>query len=580
VLDKLPYRHLVAVDFEFENGGRDGNRPRPVCMVAKELRTGQCWRIWRGEFGTAPPFPTGPDALFIAFYASAELGCFKVLAWPAPARILDLHVEFRWLVNGTRPPLGVSLVGALGYFGLDTISGHEKNTMRDLILGGGPWSSEQRRSILEYCASDVLALERLLPAMLPTIDLPRALLRGRYMAASAVMEFHGVPVDVKTLERLRQHWEDIKDRLIAAIDSNYHVFEGRTFKTDLFEAFLDRSGVPWVRLPSGALDLKDATFRQMAKTHPIIAPLHELRHALSELRLNAISVGEDHRARTVLWAFASKTSRNQPSNSKYIFGPSVWIRGLMQPEPGHALVYFDYANQEFGIAAKLSGDKKMMAAYTSGDPYLAFGKQSGMLPPEATKASHANERQLLKQCVLGVLFGMEARTLAGRMNQPEIVARQLLRLHHDTYRDFWIFVEAAIDVAMLGMPLRTVFGWQVWAGDDPNPRSLMNFPMQGNGAEMLRLACCLATERGLEVVAPVHDAAMVHTPLDRLDQDIASMRTAMAEASRAVLDGFDIRVDAHVVKYPDRFQDDRGRVMWGRVMQLLDQCQIAAAGVA
>src|SRR5262249_59241758 len=40
------------------------------------------------------------------------------------------------------------------------------------------------------------------------------------------------------------------------------------------------------------------------------------------------------------------------------------------------------------------------------------------------------------------------------------------------------------------------FGWKVHVGPKANARSLANFPMQGNGAEMLRLACCLATERG------------------------------------------------------------------------------------
>src|SRR5205807_936508 len=103
VLDTLPYRHVVVADFEFVSGDHAGDRPRPVCLTAKELRSGQCWRIWRGEFGTSAPFPTGPDTLFVAFYASAELGCFRVLGWPPPARILDLHVEFRCRVNGTRP---------------------------------------------------------------------------------------------------------------------------------------------------------------------------------------------------------------------------------------------------------------------------------------------------------------------------------------------------------------------------------------------------------------------------------------------------------------------------------------------
>ena len=64
--------------------------------------------------------------------------------------------------------------------------------------------------------------------------------------------------------------------------------------------------------------------------------------------------------------------------------------------------------------------------------------------------------------------------------------------------------------------------------------------MQANGAEMLRLACCLATERGIEVCAPVHDAVLICAPLERLDADVARMQDAMREASRIVLDGFEL----------------------------------------
>ena len=50
--------------------------------------------------------------------------------------------------------------------------------------------------------------------MLPQIDLPRALLRGRYMAAAAAMEHTGTPIDVATLARLREGWIGIQDDLI------------------------------------------------------------------------------------------------------------------------------------------------------------------------------------------------------------------------------------------------------------------------------------------------------------------------------------------------------------------------------
>jgi DNA polymerase-1 len=588
VFESLPYRYLVAADFEFDFGGhasfedasRSGERPRPTCMVAKELRSGQTWRLWRGKFESTPPFPIGPDALFVAYYASAELGCFRALGWPMPANILDLFTEFRDRTNGLTTPAGSGLVGALTYFGLDSVGAIEKDEMRARILRGA--CSERDEEILNYCAGDTEALEGLLLAMLPPrsnrgIDLPRALLRGRYMAAAAVMEWNGAPIDTTTLELLRKRWTDIQDDLIAAIDMDYGVYEGRTFKRDRFESFLIGHDIPWPLREDGELDLSRDTFRQMAKSHAVIAPLHELRHALSEMRLNDLAVGHDGRNRTILSAFRAKTSRNQPSNTKFIFGPSVWLRGLIKPPPGHAVAYVDWSNQEVGIAAKLSGDERMIAAYLTGDPYIAFGEQCGKLPQGATKASHPDTRQLLKGCVLGVLFGMEAKTLALNIGQSEIVARDLLRLHRETYRKFWQWSDAAVDFAMLTGSLHTMFGWHVHVGENPNPRSLRNFPMQANAAEMMRIAACLATERGVEVCAPVHDAFLICASIDRIESDVAVMRAAMVEASRAVLDGFEIRTDVHIVRYPDRYMDPRGEVMWDRVMGLIAKRQQVVA---
>lgn len=565
---------IVVADFEFEFGGVDGNLPRPVCMVAKEIYSGREWRVWRGEFSSTPPFPTGPDALFVAFVASAELGCFRALGWPMPARVLDLYVEFRDRTNGLSGDRG--LIDALHYFGLDAMGAIHKKQMVELILTGGPWTDQQRAEIIEYCAGDVDALERLLPVMLPTIDLPRALLRGRYMAAAATMEATGVPIDTPTLDLLRTHWRDIQNRLIADIDADYRVYDGRTFKESRFEAFLARHGIPWDRLPSGHLCLDKDTFREMARSYPIVSPLRELRHALSEMRLNDLTVGDDGRNRTPLWAFGTKTGRNAPGNTRSIFGPSVWLRGLIKPAPGHAVAYIDWASQEVAIAAALSGDENMMADFAAGDPYIEFGKRAGILPPDATKATHREARDMIKTCVLGVLFGMTERTLAYRIGKPEIVARELLSAHRERYRKFWKMADDAIACAMLGRPLNTVFGWHVHPGCDPNPRSMMNFPMQTNGAEMMRLAACLATERGIEVCAPVHDAFLVGAPISRIDADVAQMRAAMGEAARAVLNGFPIPTDVKIVRFPDRYMDKRGLVMWQRVTRLLWRCRATA----
>ena len=362
---------------------------------------------------------------------------------------LGFVVEFRARTNGLGTPAGNGLVGALIYFGLDTIGAQTKDAMRDLVLRGGPWSETERADILQYCASDVDALERLLPAMLPHIDLPRALLRGRYMAAAAAIEHNGIPIDVSTLTVLRAHWTDIQDALISDIDADYGVFDGRTFRTNRFEAFLARRDIPWPRLESGSLDLDRDTFRQMAKSYPIISPLRELRHALSEMRLNDLAVGHDGRNRTLLSVFSSKTGRNQPSNSKYIFGPSAWLRGLIKPSPGHAVAYIDWSNQELELPPSYPATKRCWKPTNPAIPISPSGNSAGN-SQEATKSSHADARQLFKQCVLGIQYGMEAKTLAFRIGQPEIVARELLRAHRETYKVFWKWSDAAVDYAMLG----------------------------------------------------------------------------------------------------------------------------------
>jgi len=562
------FREVVLVDFEFET---ITDHPDPVCLGMHEVHSGRTIRLMRDQFDPVPPYGTGSDTLFVAYFASAEIDCHRALGWPIPTRILDLFTEFRDRFNGVSTVGGNSLLGALAQFGFDGIDAAAKDEIRKAI-GDGTWRGKYTpEEILDYCETDVTALKRLLPAMLPGIDIPHALLRGRYMAAVSAMQRNGVPIDVEMLAKLREHWKAIQEDLIAAIDVNYGVYEGRTFKMERFVRWLTTNSIPWPRLESGRLDLDDKTFRQMAKAHPAVSPLRELRSSLADLRLEDLGVGSDGRNRAMLSPFRARTGRNQPSNTKYIFGPSVWIRGLIKPPPGHGLAYIDWSAQEIGIAAKLSGDENMMKAYVTGDPHLAFAKQAGAVPPDATKDSHEDVRDQYKQCNLGVIFGLGAEGLAARIDQPTYVARELLVQHRATYRQFWKWSDAAVDHAMLYGRIWTVFGWHVRTGPDTNPRMLRNFLMQSNGAEMLRLACCLATERGIKVCAPVHDAILICAPLERLEQDIATARAAMAEASRAVLSGFGLGTEVKRVHYPDRYMDKRGIKMWQTVCGLIEK---------
>jgi len=563
---------IYLVDFEFHPaGGREGNPPSPVCMVVREWPSGHTERYWQTELRqmTASPFPTCETALCVAYYASAEMDCFQALGWPHPVNVLDLFTEFRCLTNGGQVSHGNGLLGALLHYELPSMGGEQKDAMRDLILTGGPWSPHERLAIIDYCESDVVSLAQLLTAMHDKIDWPRALLRGRYMKAVSDIQANGIPLDVDTLNLLRTAWHSIQDQLIADIDNDYDVFEGRTFKADRWELFLISKGIPWPRLDSGSLDLSDDTFKEISKSYPVVAPIRELRLALSQMRLSSLQVGADGRNRCLLSPFSARTGRNQPSNSRFIFGPSVWLRCLILPEPGWGLAYVDWSQQEFGIAAALSGDLAMMEAYKTGDPYLAFAKQAGAVPQDATKQTHEGVREQFKACVLAVQYGMGEASLAARINQPVARARQLLELHKRTYWHFWKWSDGVVDEAVLGGRLWTVFGWQIQVQGVINDRSLRNFPMQANGAEMMRIASILLTEAGIKVCAPVHDAFLIEAPLGKLDESIAKAQSLMAEASRIVLGDFELGSDVKVTRHPGRYVDKRGAEMWNRVVALL-----------
>jgi hypothetical protein len=575
------FRHVWCIDFEFV--APLGHKPRVVCMVAKCLVTGKSLSLWESDL-TACPFSCDDKEVFVAYYASAETSCFDALGWPRPQRVIDLFAEFRCLTNGVGPLFGNGLLGALQHFSLPSIGGEDKAHMRELIMSGGPWSKVERSEILSYCESDVDALMQLFPRLWPhfapdDVQLGQALLRGRYMAALGVVENNGVPIDTPLLARLSKHWQRIKEKLVAEIDADYGVYQGTAFSSLLFEQYLIRHGIPWPRLEGGGLMLDDDTFRDQSKAHPQLRNLHELRTALSRLRLSDLSVGNDGRCRTLLSAFRAKTGRNQPSTSRFIFGPSRWIRQLIKPGPGMALAYVDWSSQELAIAGALSSDPLLWDAYEGGDPYIAFAIQAGIAPKGATKITHPVERDQCKSIVLGVNYGMSAVGIASRSGIQVDRARTLLRLHKATYRVFWTWAEANVNHVLLGEPLETVFGWRIHfppnCGAIINDRSILNWPMQAHGAEMMRLAVAQAVEEGLKICAPVHDALLLEGPANAIEAHAARLAQIMGDASEIVLGkGKRCRTDTKIVKAPDRYVDDKDDgTFFSQIMKLLAEAE-------
>ena len=134
------------------------------------------------------------------------------------------------------------------------------------------------------------------------INLGIALYHGEFAAVSALMEHHGVPIDMEIFPQLadKDTWRALRDAMVPVIDAQYGVYvrdtaDNWTFNTEQFAAYLSREGINWPLLESGKLDMKRKTFEEMSKAYPQLEKLRQLRYVRDKMRTVKLAVGADGR---------------------------------------------------------------------------------------------------------------------------------------------------------------------------------------------------------------------------------------------------------------------------------------------
>jgi hypothetical protein len=550
------------------------------------MRSGHATRLWWSELGAEPPFSLGPDTLIIAHALTAEFSVFRALGWPEPAAALDTLIEFRHYTNDgmvrseDRPKGFYGLAGALRYFLEDELDAAAKDQMRNRIMQGPPFDGLERQ-ILDYCMGDTDGLAGLVPHLIPTIrSLSHALFRAKFAWAAACQQCRGVPLDRVRFEQIKDRWSDIQLELVREKDvfGFYEVDNiGKPhFREARFDSHLRRHGLAWPRHADGRPDLQEGTFRDMCGRYPQFETVRELRYSLSKLRLNKLEVGNDGRNRTPLWPYSTKTGRNAPSNSGYVFGPAKWIRHFIAPEPGRVLIHRDYSQQEVRIAAILSGDGELLAACESGDVYSAIATQLGSMRESLNRAERKAVRALFKTVVLGILYGLGPYSLAVRTGISLAVAAEILARLKARFHTFEAYTARVADHAGLELELRTPLGWVMQCPSGTRRNLLRNFPMQSHGSEILHVCCVLAERRNIGVIAPVHDALMAEGELADAEEISASLDRTMRDASAVVLRGYELPTDKQIIRPGETYVDDRGAEMWATITKLVAKLEAAA----
>jgi DNA polymerase I len=256
------------------------------------------------------------------------------------------------------------------------------------------------------------------------------------------------------------------------------------------------------------------------------------------------------------------------------------MRGYIQAPLGYAVAYVDWAGQEIGVAAALSGDRELTAMYNTGDPHWAFGQRIGLIPSwvtkEGVKQTHERERNICKTLLFGVNYGMSKYGFAKRAGIPLLQAEMIIEQHRRIFRRYWEWVDEVLERAFLQRSIETCFGWRYHIGGrrsrrygdgGVNPRTIQDFPAQATGAEIMRLAVMWGVEAGLGIGGIVHDAIVLTSPIERIEADVAECRRLMEMAGKHVLDGFRLFSEVKVYPHPQRMFEGRGRRTWDIVQR-------------
>jgi DNA polymerase-1 len=480
-----------------------------------------------------------------------------------PAMVADTMILSQLLHAGSRvEPLKRGQTS----HSLDSVVKRELGLELDKAHQTGDWGGTLTPEMIEYAAKDVEVLlpqYEVLKAKIGEANLTHvAEIEHRALPAMVWMSSAGVPIDAGGWREHARKAEARAARLKDELDSLAPEHpDGKPWNFGSHQQVRKAAKLLDVDLP----DTRDATLALYAKEHEFIAALLNYRKA-SKLA-SAYGAGwlengnhddgriyaswRQLRAATGRMACDHPNLQNIPRS-----GP---LRSYIRAPEGRIFVVADYSQIELRIAAKISGDREMFSAYAEGRDLHTFTAQSLIGREEVS----GDDRKLAKAVNFGLLYGMGAKGLRAyalrsygvemSMAEAALYRRRFfenypgLKRWHERERRAWLRGDTET---------QTLTGRRRM--DIESLTTRLNAPVQGTGADGLKLALTLLWERSNECLGAVpvlvcHDEMVVECDIEQATDIEAWLERAMAEGMDVVLNGTEevevpVEVEARIAR--------------------------------
>jgi DNA polymerase I len=405
------------------------------------------------------------------------------------------------------------------------------------------WGGELTPDMLLYAAEDSQVLLHLVEALGPKIreaDLHQvADIECRALPAITWMANAGVPFD-------SEGWRNCLDDKEAALGHLKDTLDDLAPAPPRSERWNWNSPKQVIEAFSlQGIKLSDTKAETLSRSE------HPLAKALLEYRKTSKLVGtygpkllefvEDGRIYGSWWQNGAGTGR-MASSSPNLQNLPPEVRRYVKAPAGRALVVADYSQIELRIAAKISADKRMLAAFANGEDIHTITARSLTGHEEVTK----QERKLAKSANFGLLYGMSPgglRNYARASYGVEMTKKEAERYWREFFETYpglraWHDREYLQLKKHGSTETRTLTGRRRTGVTKLTER--LNSPVQGTGADGLKLALALLYERrgerpGAVPILAVHDEVVVECPEEQAEEVKAWLVKAMVDGMEEVL---------------------------------------------
>jgi DNA polymerase-1 len=481
---------------------------------------------------------------------------------PAPLTFDTMIAE--WLTNPTSHNLGLK---NLAWVRLDF-----RMTEITELIGTGRKQITMDQVPIEkaapYAAMDAIAVVRLLPGLQEELKSNSALklfeeIEMPLVPVIADMEMAGIALDIDFLKKMSKELQtrlyELENQVYEHVGERFNINSTQQLADALFNRLKlvppDRTR----RTDAGTFSTSAEVLESLKGKHPIIDQLLEYRE-LSKLKstyLDALpeevnpATGRVHTSYNQTGSVTGRIASSEPNLQNIPIRTDLGrqVRQAFIAEDGKILLSVDYSQVELRIAAHMSNDQAMLAAFRA-DQDIHTATAAAILGKTLDKVTKT-ERRNAKAINFGLLYGMSPYGLTRSSDLTLAEAEDFVEAYFKQFPGVKSYLDNMRRLAASQGYVETLLGRRRYfpglkSGGNPatrarEEREAINAPIQGTAADIMKIAMIRVAgalkenEFNGRMLLQVHDELVLECPQKELKKTAQIVRTMMENAYNLVI---------------------------------------------